>query len=344
MKAGTAKQNRINNTPKDEESDNSPIRKWLSSLTPKKKAIIIGGSVTLFLLIIALIPSMTFRNKMKDCDVTLDFFCELGAPVANTNDFKGKTIKEAKELSDERGIKYEIDDEDIYDPDSEDTQTVDEIDGVYDLEGNFVPEFNNYRRSGLSLYKGWSIKISVNKTEKQLNDEKECNAREGYTYDYQNGKVDCRKTQETVCKEQGKIYYDFKCYNTQGEVDEAKRKAEENRKAYELKREQEEAEKKAKEEEQTQPATNSSTTYSSGASSTDELEPGEVKSLCNRTMKSLGLPEIKTVTNGYPMGYPEEIFVLVGTTKDGRQVQCQINWQNWTVKSIRLNGALVYGE
>ena len=270
MTTKSTKQNHTKSAPENGKSGNNPTKKWLNSLTPKKKAVIIGGSVVLFLLIIALIPSMVFHNKMKDCDMTLDFFCELGAPVANTNDFKGKTVKEVKELADKLGIKYEIDDEDIYDPDSEDIQIVDEINSVYDLEGNFVPEFNNYRKSGLSLYKGWSIKISLNKTDKQLEDEKECEAKEGYTYDYQNGKVDCRKTQETVCKEQGKIYYDFKCYNTQEEVDEAKRKAEENRKAYELKQEQEEAEKKAEEVEQKQEAT-PAPTPTSNQPSIDEI-------------------------------------------------------------------------
>ena len=139
-------------------------------------------------------------------------------------------------------------------------------------------------------------------------------------------------------------YDEKRCYTDEEQKAYLNKKAEEERKRQEEQRKTEEQKKQEEETKQSQPTTNSTTTYPSGVSSTDELEPGEVKSLCNRTIKSSGLPEIKSITNGYPMGYPEEIFVLVGTTKDGQQVQCQINWQTWAVKSIRLNGALVYGN
>ena len=373
MKAKAIKQKHTKNTPKDEKSSNRPIKKWFSSLAPKKKIAIIVGLAILLMLIWALSSSIAFRNKRENCDGRLDFFCELGAPVANTNDFKGKTVKEVKELADKLGIKYEIDDyPDVYDPDSEGIQTVDEIDGVYNQNGDFVPEFNNYRREGLSLYKGWSIKISLNKTDRQLKDETECKAKGGYTYDYQNGKVDCHKTQETICREQGKIYYKSKCYANQEEVDEAKRWEEahsackrygsngyaktltdcyvgnEYKGKVDGSEEPKQTEEKPKNDESSNTdsgsSSSSSSSQSDGESLPDDIDPYDIKALCERTLKSVGYSNSISVTNHYAMGYPPYIYVIVGTLKGKDAVQCQANWSSWTVKSLTINGQKVYGE
>ncbi len=238
MKTQTARQNCTDEEKTDDSNTNS-IKKWVGELTTKKKIIIVIGVLALLFLII--IP-LSRSSRVRDCDVMLDPFCELGTPVASTNDFIGKTIKEAKELADKLGIHYDIDDYgDIYDSDSEDIQIVEKIGAVYDKEDDFVPEYNNYKKSGLNLYKGWRITFRAKKTDKQLEDEKECRAREGYTYDYENGKVNCRKTSKTLCEEAGKIYYNWKCYDTQEEV-EADKKVEE-----EEKKKQEEEEKESQE-------------------------------------------------------------------------------------------------
>lgn len=253
MKTQTAKQN-CTDEEKTDNSNTSSIKKWVGELTAKKKIIIVIGVLALLFLII--IP-LSRSSRVRDCDVMLDPFCELGTPVASTNDFIGKTIKEAKELADKLGIHYDIDDYgDIYDSDSEDIQIVEKIGAVYDKEDDFVPEYNNYKKSGLNLYKGWRITLRAAKTDKQLEDEKECKAKEGYTYDYKSGKVDCHKTSKMLCEEAGKIYYNWKCYDTQEEVEaekeqqakeEADKKAEEENKAIE--------EEEKKKQESVQPST-----------------------------------------------------------------------------------------
>lgn len=253
METQTVRQDHANEMKTDGNNTGS-IKKWIGGLNTKKKIIIIISVVVLLFLVIM---SLSRNNRVRDCDIMFDPLCELGAPVASTNDFIGKTIKETEELADRLGIYYDIDDYgDIYDPDSEDIQTVEKIGAVYDKENDFVPEYNNYRKIGLSLYKGWRITLRAAKTDKQLEDEKECKAKEGYTYDYKSGKVDCHKTSKVLCEEAGKIYYNWKCYDTQEEVEaekeqqakeEADKKAEGENKAIE--------EEEKKKQESVQPST-----------------------------------------------------------------------------------------
>lgn len=357
MKTQATKQSHKKGKPKEEKvSDNNPLKKWLGTLTPKKK-IIITVSMFVLLLFFIIIP-LAARNRFNDCDIRLDPLCELGTPVANTNDFIGKTIKESRELANRLGIQYEIYEyDDIYDPDSEDIQTVDKIEAVYDKENKRIIDHTR-SESGLSLYEGWHIKVRTkSKTDKQLKDEEECKAKEGYIYDYKDGKVDCHKSNETLCKEAGKIYYKSKCYANQEEVDEAKRKeAEEeakqeaDKKAEEERKAKEEADKKAEEEakkaeeKSKSESSSGSSSQSDGESLPDDIDPYDIKALCERTLKSVGYSNSISVTNHYAMGYPPYIYVIVGTLKGKDTVQCQANWSSWTVKSLTINGQKVYGE
>ncbi len=145
--------------------------------------------------------------------------------VATREDFIGKTFAEAKKLADEKGIRYDINNGNgIYDWESEDTQIMDWITTVYDEKDDFVRDYNQYTSHGFELRKGWRISMATDvKTDKQKADEEVCKAKEGYTFTYKDGKVDCHKTQEALCKEKGGIWNNSKC-KTKEEI-EAEEKA-----------------------------------------------------------------------------------------------------------------------
>ena len=159
--------------------------------------------------------------------------------VATREDFIGKTFAEAKKLADEKGIRYDINNGNgIYDWESEDTQIMNWVTTVYDEKDDFVRDYNQYTSHGFQLRKGWKISMGTDvKTDKQKVDEETCKAKEGYTFTYKDGKVDCHKTQETLCKEKGDIWSNSKCKTKEEIETEEKAKQEEATKETEEKQE-----------------------------------------------------------------------------------------------------------
>lgn len=159
--------------------------------------------------------------------------------VATREDFIGKTFAEAKKLADEKGIRYDINNGNgIYDWESEDTQIMNWVTTVYDEKDDFVRDYNQYTSHGFQLRKGWKISMGTDvKTDKQKVDEETCKAKEGYTFTYKDGKVDCHKTQETLCKEKGDIWSNSKCKTKEEIETEEKAKQEESAKKEEAKQE-----------------------------------------------------------------------------------------------------------
>ncbi|MBR3233528.1 hypothetical protein IKG12_01530 [Candidatus Saccharibacteria bacterium] len=85
----------------------------------------------------------------------------------------------------------------------------------------------------------------------------------------------------------------------------------------------------------------------------DDISPYDVQALCERGFESLGYPNPKiSLTNQYAMGYPPYIYVIVGTlsykegTRSSRvqvgRIQCQANWKTWSIKSITINGQVIF--
>lgn len=213
MTTKATKQNHAKSTPNEKSNSNiysklyknSPAKKWLDTMTPKKRIGVFCGLIGVLVLAIVL-PLAIGANRLS--------------PVATREDFIGKTFAEAKKLADEVGIRYDINNfNGIYDWESEDTQIMNWVTTVYDENDNFV-EYDRYTSHGFKLYRGWRISMGTDvKTDKQKADEEACKAKEGYTFTYKDGKVDCHKTQETICKEEGKIWHKSSC-KTQEEVDE----------------------------------------------------------------------------------------------------------------------------
>lgn len=134
-----------------------------------------------------------------------------------------------------------------------------------------------------------------------------------------------------------------------------KKAAEEKAKAEQEEKAKQEAESQKTEETPTPaPAQEQTTTkQDNGEELPDDISPYDIKALCERGFESLGYTNASiSMTNQYPMGYPPYIYVIVGTlsTKAGitssRQqvgrIQCQANWNTWTIKSLTINGAQVY--
>ena len=126
--------------------------------------------------------------------------------------------------------------------------------------------------------------------------------------------------------------------------EESKKKSEEERKAKEEADKKAEEEAKKAEEKSKSESSSGSSSQSDGESLPDDIDPYDIKALCERTLKSVGYSNSISVTNHYAMGYPPYIYVIVGTLKGKDTVQCQANWSSWTVKSLTINGQKVYGE
>lgn len=143
------------------------------------------------------------------------------------------------------------------------------------------------------------------------------------------------------CEAKGNVWYGNDCKTKEEaerlETEYQQRKAEEEKKKIEEQKLVEEP----KQEETKQPESIVETKDDNNGLP-DGIELNEVISLCNRTLKSIGYGKIK-FTNSYPMGYPNEIYVIVGTV-NGKITQCQANWLKWEVKSITISGGKVYGE
>lgn len=134
-----------------------------------------------------------------------------------------------------------------------------------------------------------------------------------------------------------------------------KKAAEEKAKAEQEEKARQEAESQKAEETPTPAPTQEQTTtkQDNGEELPDDISPYDIKALCERGFESLGYTNASiSMTNQYPMGYPPYIYVIVGTlsTKAGitssRQqvgrIQCQANWNTWTIKSLTINGTQVY--
>lgn len=131
---------------------------------------------------------------------------------------------------------------------------------------------------------------------------------------------------------------------------ELKQREEEQRKKEEEQREkaEQEAEARKLQEEQQKKAA-----QDNGESLPDDISPYDIKALCERGFESIGYTNADiSMTNQYAMGYPPYIYVVVGTlsvrsgwTSSRQQVgriQCQANWDTWTIKSLWVNGNQVY--
>lgn len=102
-----------------------------------------------------------------------------------------------------------------------------------------------------------------------------------------------------------------------------------------------------------QPQEQTTTKQDSGEELPDDISPYDIKALCERGFESMGYTNASIrMTNQYAMGYPPYIYVIVGTlsTKAGitssRQqvgtIQCQANWNSWTIKHLTVNGTQIY--
>lgn len=135
----------------------------------------------------------------------------------------------------------------------------------------------------------------------------------------------------------------YSCKNKEQLEAEAKA-AEEKKKQEEAKKDEEETKTNESSSEQTTNTTESSSSSSHAESTQDngeslpsDIDPYDIKALCERALKEKHYSGSISVTNHYAMGYPPYIYVIVGTMS-GWQVQCQANWQTWTVKSLTVNG------
>ena len=102
-----------------------------------------------------------------------------------------------------------------------------------------------------------------------------------------------------------------------------------------------------------QPQEQTTTKQDNGEELPDDISPYDIKALCERGFESMGYTNASIkMTNQYAMGYPPYIYVIVGTlsTKAGitssRQqvgtIQCQANWNSWTIKHLTVNGTQIY--
>ena len=260
---------------KSGENDKNKFLNFFKKLSKKQK---ITGIIVFVVIILLAIGIPVVVNTILRMNYERDY-----PIVATREDFIGKTFVEAKKSADEKGIRYDIDNLGIgiYDWESEDIQIVDWITSVYDEKDNFVREYNRYTSHGFELRKGWRISMGTDvKTEKQKADEEVCKAKEGYTFTYKDGKVDCHKTQETLCKEKGGIWNNSKC-KTQEEIEaeekakeeeeERKKQEEADKKAEEERNAKEEEEKKANEEQKSSDSSSSSSSSSSDPSNSQAI-------------------------------------------------------------------------
>lgn len=101
-----------------------------------------------------------------------------------------------------------------------------------------------------------------------------------------------------------------------------------------------------------QPSTSASQATDSGEKLPADISPYDIKALCERGFESLGYNDASILmSNNYPMGYPEYIYVVVGTLSaryggSAKQnfgtIQCQANWSSWSIKSLMMNGQFIY--
>ena len=166
---------------------------------PKNKKTLILIAAAIILLLIPLLAPITSHPQPS--------------PVATREDFIGKTFSEAKKLADEKGLRYDIDNGNgIYDWESEDTQVVNWITSVHDENDENRYDYSRYTSHDYKLYHNWRISLGTDlKTDQQKSDEESCRTKDGYTFTYRDGKVDCHKTSETLCKESGKIWKNYQC-------------------------------------------------------------------------------------------------------------------------------------
>lgn len=181
---------------------------------------------------------------------------------------------------------------------------------------------------------------------------------------------------KTVARGETKIHYNFteadlnlvsqlhdkwvteeaeKAAKAQQEAEEkAKKEAEERaQKEAEERAAKEEAERKANEEAAKKAEEDKKkAAQDNGEQLPDDISPYDINALCERGFEALGYSNANIkITNSYSMGYPPYIYVIVGTlsTKKGitssRQqvgkIQCQANWQTWTIKSLFIDGVQV---
>lgn len=139
------------------------------------------------------------------------------------------------------------------------------------------------------------------------------------------------------------------------QAEENKRKEDEaNRKSEEEKRKAEEqAKKSAEEQKKTQVEEPKNEEVDNGETLPSKISPYDLQALCERSFESLGYPNAKiSITNHYAMGYPLYTYVIVGNlsqkqglTSSRQQVgtsQCQVDWQAWKAKILRVNGKQIY--
>lgn len=77
--------------------------------------------------------------------------------------------------------------------------------------------------------------------------------------------------------------------------------------------------------------------------------PEDIAALCERDIENIGFKRANIkVTNHYAMGFPKYTYVIVGELSKKEKlfghrevvgtVQCQANWNNWSVIAVRING------
>ena len=275
-------------------------------------------------------------------------------------DVKGLTIKEACEKvknagwSVERVVSQEYDDKtDCYNTD------IIVTDYYYHKYNNSVVIYFGEKKSEEEK------KAECEATGKWYRD-KQCKSQEEWENDY------AWKNAHAACKKYGSSGYAktlTDCYignDYVGSVDgqpatntditdkSEEEKAEQEKKEAEDKAAKEEAERKASEEAAKKAEEEKKkAVQDSGEELPDSISPYDIQALCERGFESLGYTNANIkLTNQYAMGYPPYIYVVVGTlsTKAGitssrKQVgtiQCQANWQTWTIKSLTINGTQVY--
>ncbi|MBF1015502.1 MAG: hypothetical protein HXK96_01645 [Candidatus Nanogingivalaceae bacterium] len=223
-------------------------------------------------------------------------------------DVKGLTKKEACESISKAGFICKTGDN--YDS-NEDSQKVDNF-YVYRVDGS--NDF--YAGNNMRAEKGSTIQLNFMETEKQKSE---------------------REKREA----------EYKAKQEKDNADRAeKEKAEKAKKDAEEKKKQQN---QPQPQHQTQPQ---APQPSEGETLPESVLPEDIVALCERDIENIGFKRANIkVTNHYAMGFPKYTYVIVGELSKKEKtfghrevvgtVQCQANWNNWSVVAVRVNGVQI---
>lgn len=223
-------------------------------------------------------------------------------------DVKGLTKKEACESISKAGFICKTGDNYDY---NEDSQKVDNF-YVYGVDGS--NDF--YAGNNMRAEKGSTIQLNFTETEKQKSE---------------------REKREA----------EYKAKQEKDNADRAeKEKAEKAKKDAEEKKKQQN---QPQPQHQTQPQ---APQPSEGETLPESVLPEDIVALCERDIENIGFKRANIkVTNHYAMGFPKYTYVIVGELSKKEKtfghrevvgtVQCQANWNNWSVVAVRVNGVQI---